>query len=86
MVPIKILLDSCSQQMFVSQKIVKRLELTPREIIMNIKAFGNSHSKDMWLKEYQIVLRRMDKNSNIKAFAIPSICAPISQQNVKLAK
>ena len=88
MQPVKILLDSCSQQTYVSQKVVKNLELNPiREVSMNIKAFGSNEGKDMLLKEYQIVLKPKNKSSSMymKALAIPSICAPISGQNLKLA-
>ena len=86
--PIKILLDSCSQETYVSQKVVKKFELNPiREVSMNIKAFGSNEGKDMTLKEYQIVLKPKNKSSSMymKALAIPSICAPISGQNLKLA-
>ena len=87
MQPIKILLDSCSQQTYVSQKVVKNLELKSiREVSMNIKAFGNNEGKDMLLKEYD-VLKPKNKSTSMymKALAIPSICAPISGQNLKLA-
>ena len=59
---IVILLDSCSQQSFISQRIVKILQLAPiREMNMTIKAFGNSRGKNMRLKEYQVVLKPENK-------------------------
>ena len=85
---IKILLDSCSQQTFISERVAKKLKLCPiREIKMTIKAFGNNQGKEMRLKEYQVVLKPIDNSSSIymKAVAMPSICAPISNQEVQLA-
>ena len=54
---------------------------------MNIKAFGNNEGKDMLLKEYDVVLKPKNKSTSMymKALAIPSICAPISGQNLTLA-
>ena len=54
---------------------------------MTIKAFGNSKGKNMRLKEYQVVRKPENKSSSIyvKALAIPSICAPISRQNLRSA-
>ena len=54
---------------------------------MKVKAFGSNDGKYMVLKEYQIVLKPNDRNSNIyvKALAIPDICAPVSGQDVGLA-
>ena len=55
-----------------------------------MNAFGTDNGKGMRLKEYEIVIKRMDKSSSIyiNALAIPVICAPICRRylNVKLAK
>ena len=82
-----ILFDSCSQQTYVRENIIKRLNIEPiRRLNMKVKAFGSNDGKDMVLKEYQIVLKPNDRNSNIyvKALAIPDICAPVSGHDVDL--
>ena len=76
---------------FISEKIVKRLGLNPvKEIDRKINAFGTDKGKGMRLKEYEIVIKSMDKSSSIyiNALTIPVICAPISRRhlNVRLAK
>ena len=88
---INILLDNCSQQTFISERIVKRLGLNPvKEIDRKINAFGTDKGKGMCLKEFEIVIKPMDESSSIyiNALAIPVICAPICRRylNVKLAK
>ena len=70
---------------------MKRLGLNPvKEIDRKIYAFGTDKGKGMRLKEYEIVIKPMNKSSSIyiNALAIPVICAPICRKylNVKLAK
>ena len=44
---IKALFDSCSQQTYISDTVVKNLNLTPlRRVNMVVKTFGNKHGKD----------------------------------------
>ena len=80
---IKVLLDNCSQQTFVTEKIVKKLNLKPvGEVNRIINAFGSEKGTAMQLKEYNLVLNPMDKNTSIyvKALAIPKICAPMCKR------
>ena len=83
----KILLDSCSQQTYVSESLVEALKLKPiREVEMIVKAFGEK-GKQMKLKEYEILLKSQTKKKNsitIKALSVPvpNICTPISGQHV----
>ena len=78
--PIKALLDSCSQQTYITQNLVNHLNLQPiRELNMKVKAFGNEEGKNMRLKEYQVVIKPIDMCNSIyvKAIAVPNICAPV---------
>ena len=82
------MLDNCSQQTFISEKIVRKLGLIPiNEINRNISAFGGDKGQGMLLKEYNIVLQPTDRSSSIfiKALTIPVICAPSCRRYVKLA-
>ena len=70
---------------------MKRLGLNPvKEIDRKINAFGTDKGKGIRLKEYEIVIKPLDKSSSIyiNALAIPVICAPICRRylNIKLAK
>ena len=59
--PIKVLLDSCSQQTYITQKIVNQLRLQPiRELNIKVKAFGNEKGKTMRLNEYYVVIKPAD--------------------------
>ena len=85
---IKALLDSCSQQTYITQKIVNQLRLQPiRELKMKVKAFGNEKGKTMRLKEYQVVIKTADMYSSIflTTMAVPNICAPVSGQELNSA-
>ena len=77
---VKVLLDSCSQQTFVTEKVVKTLGLKPiGSKLRKINAFGTEEGKYMNLKEYVLVLKPLNKESSIyvNALAVPKICAPI---------
>ena len=80
---ILVLLDSGSQQTFVTEKIVKKLSLKPiNEVKRMINAFGSEKGTIMKLEEYNLVLKPMDKSTSIyvKALAVPKICAPICRR------
>ena len=54
---------------------------------MTIKAFGSNQDEMMRLKEYQVVMKPLDKSTSmyVKALAVPRICALLSTQNIALA-
>ena len=84
----KILLDSCSQQSYISEKIARKLRLKPiRNINTKIKTFGSEKGTEMLLKEFSFAIKPMDKNGSIyvKALAGPKICEPIRDQRIKSA-
>ena len=84
----KILLDSCSQQTFIVEDVVKKLNCKPlRKVNMCVKSFGSKIGKDMTLNEYQLVIKPNDCKTSmyIKALAIPNICAVINGQNINKA-
>ena len=85
---IKILLDNCSQQTFITDRVVKKLGLNPvAEVERKINAFGSEKGTNMKLKEYRLVLKPMDKSNSIyvKALAMPQICAPICRRLINSA-
>ena len=85
---IKMLLDSCSQQTSITQRIAAKLQLSHvRKINMTIKAFGSNQCEMMRIKEYQVVMKPLDKSTSmyVKALAVPRIFAPLSTQNIALA-
>ena len=77
---IEVLLDNCSQQTFVTERMVKKLGLKPKgEVCRKINAFGSEKETVKKLKEYTFILKPMDKSGSIKvtALAMTNICAPI---------
>ena len=73
---VNLLLDNCSQQTFVTEKVVAKLGLVPvQEKNRRINAFGSNTGKGMRLKEYRIVLKPIDKSSSITidVLAIPTM-------------
>ena len=84
-----ILLDNCSQQTFITERIAQKLELkVVVEKQKNINAFGSSKGTGMLLKKYKLVLKPIDKSTNIDivALAVPVICAPLCRKYNKMAK
>ena len=63
---INVLLNNCSQQTFISEKVVKKLGLKSiGEVDRNISAFGSERGKGMRLKEYDVVLKPIYKGNSI---------------------
>ena len=84
---IKALFDSCSQKTYISDTVVKNLNLTPlRRVNMVVKTFGNKHGKEMKVFEYEFTIKpRFGEAIKINAIAVPTICAPIGGQVIKEA-
>ena len=76
---IKCLFNSCSQQTYVTEKLVKNLGLKPlRHFSMVVKAFGENDGKPVNVSEYELNLRSCSgKIIKIKAVAVPTICVPV---------
>ena len=73
---IKIIFDSCSQQTYITENVVKSLKLKPiRKVKMSIKSFGNTIGQVKTLSEYEVCVKPTDKSSTIyvKAVAVPMI-------------
>ena len=84
----KVLFDSCSQQTYIAEKVVKKLNLAPvREINIGIKPFNSDREKVMKLKEYDLCLNSCYNNSDIyiRALALPNICLPVGGQFIDVA-
>ena len=86
---IKVLFDSCSQQTYISEKVVRNLNLMAlQEINFVVKAFGSEKEKVMKLKEYEICLQSLYDNRDtvtICALALPNICLPVGGQYIDVA-
>ena len=87
---IKILLDSGSQQTFISEEMAKELNLKPaREVPVDINTFMNNHKLKHTTKfrEYEIIVRAISSNKKLfrKVLGTPTICNIIKGQNIDLA-
>ncbi|XP_066923450.1 uncharacterized protein [Clytia hemisphaerica] len=79
---VRVLFDSGAQQTYITEKVVKDLNLSPiRKVNMCVKTFGSSKEKISSVKEYELSLKG-DSTVKIKAFAVPTICAPVSGQDI----
>ena len=84
-----ILLDNCSQQTFITERIVVKLKLKAvGEKKRSINAFGSNKGTGMLLKKYELILKPIDKSSSITvvALAVPVICAPLCRKYNAMAK
>ena len=61
---VKILLDSGSQQTFISEELAtKELNLKPvREVPVNINSFMSTHKHSTKFKGYEIIVRAVSSN------------------------
>ena len=77
----KVLFDSCSQQTYISEKVVRKLNLMVlQEIHVGVKAYGSEKEKAMKLKEHEICLQSIYDNRDtvtIRALALPNICLAV---------
>ena len=85
---VKILLDSGSQQTFISEELAKELNLNPvREVPVDINTFMSNHKCTTKFKEYEIIVRAISSNKKLflKVLGTPTICNTIKGQNTDLA-
>ena len=85
---VKVLLDSGSQQTFISVELVKELNLKPvREVPVDINVFMCNHNRTTKFKEYEIITRAISSNKKLflKVLGTPTICNTIKGQNIDLA-
>ena len=74
---VKVLLGSGSQETFISEELVKELNLKPvREVPVDINTFVSNHKRTTKFKEYEIIVRatRLNKKLFLKALETPTIC------------
>ena len=80
----KVSFHSCSQQMYISQKVAQKLNLmTLQERNVGVKAFDSEKEK-----EYEICLQLLyDNRDNVTicALALPNICLPVGGQYMNVA-
>ena len=84
---VNILLDSGSQQTFISDRVVNELKLKPlRQFDMGV-AFFNTKESNIKLNEYEIfvTLPRTDERKVITALGVPKMCADIKKQSHRFA-
>ena len=85
---VKILLDSGSQQIFISEELAKELNLKPaREVQADINTFMSNHKPTTKFKGYEIIVRAISSNKKLflKVLGTPTICNTIKGQNIDLA-
>ena len=73
---------------YITEEIAKKLNLTPvRTLKLNIKPFGKDNDKIVNANEYHVCIKPLEKNNSIyvHAIAVPVICSPVSNQNIKAA-
>ena len=83
--PVKILLDSGSQRTYVTQKMVKKLNLQPvGSKQMTVKTFGDPDGKPGLYSEYRFCIKNTKRGINLymTGYAVPHICSPLSGQKV----
>ena len=88
-VTIRVLMDSGSQKTYISERIVKHLNLKPigREKMV-VKTFGGKQGQPMSLNKYEFCVKGVNDSCNVyvNSFSVPVICAPLSGQKVDLVK
>ena len=85
---VKILLNSGSQQTFISEELAKELNLNPvREVPVDINTFMSNHKCTTKFKEYEIIVRAISSNKKLflKVLGTQTICNTIKGQNTDLA-
>ena len=87
--PVKILLDAGSQSTYVSERIVKKLNLKPissQSIIVN--TFGSAVGKASVLNEYSFCVKNSKRLCNLyfTGFAVPFICSPSMNRQTELVE
>ena len=85
---VNILLDTGSQQTFISDWVVNELKLKPlRKVDMGVSAFLNTNESKMKLNKYEIVFKllRMDEMKVITALGVLKICTDIRKQSYRFA-
>ena len=83
---VNILLDTGSQQTFISDRVVNELKLKPlRKVDMGFSAFLNTKESQMKLNEYEIVVKSLctDERKVITAVGVPKICTDIKKQSYR---
>ena len=79
-VTIKVLMDSGSQKTYLSEPIVKHLNLKPiGQETMVVKTFGGKNGQSMNLNKYEFCVKGVNDGCSIclKGFSVPLICSPI---------
>ena len=87
--PVKILFDSGSQRTYLSERLVKQLNLKPiNKQTLNVKTFGDDSEKTMDLNEYSFCIRNFDGDCSnyLRGLAVPLICAPLSGQCIEVVR
>ena len=84
----KILLDSGSQQKFISEELAKELNLKPvRTVQVDINTIMSNHKHTTKFKKNEIIVRAISSNEILflKILGTPTTCNTIKGQNIDLA-
>ena len=87
-VTIKVLMDSGSQKTYLSERIVKHLNLKPiGQETMVVKTFGGKNGQSMNLNKYEFCVKGVNDGCiYLKGFSVPLICSPLSGQRIDVVK
>ena len=85
---VRLILDSCSQKSYVSTRLRDRLQLpTVKTEKVIIKEFGNKNGTLKTCESVQLAIKGADNLTvYINAFVVDTICSPISNQSIDVAK
>ena len=85
----RVLFDNCSQQTFITEKLRSRLKLpSSRTEKIMVKTFGSTHHELQKLDVVVVKIQGMTSKiyNHVEALVIPTICSPLSNQTIDLAK
>ena len=85
---VNVLFDTGSQQTFISDRLVKELNLAPLcQINVEVRAFLNTEESNMKLSEYEIVVKsiRNDQRRVITTLGVTKICNELKNQSYRIA-
>ena len=85
---VRLLFDNCSQKSFIKTKLSVRLNLQIiRTERLAVKTFASVEAtiQDLNVVNFKVTSKNGMNSVNLEAYAVPTICAPVANQTLKLA-